>query len=122
MHRLLFTASVCLSCATLRADFSYQETTQMTGGSLVSALRVVGCRSRRGFGQRVAALLSGRERCEAVFAPTPASALSASGFRRELRELETVVVLRRLSGLTADSPTAADRGTGGAAPLLGRPA
>jgi hypothetical protein len=47
MQRLLLAASLCWSCATLRADFSYQETTQMTGGSLVSALRLLGPLARQ---------------------------------------------------------------------------
>jgi hypothetical protein len=42
MQKLFLSALLCLSCATLRADFTYQETTQMTGGSLVSALRLLG--------------------------------------------------------------------------------
>ncbi len=42
MHRLFLSALLCWSCAMLRADFTYQETTQMTGGSLVNALRLLG--------------------------------------------------------------------------------
>jgi hypothetical protein len=42
MYRFFFAAVVCLSSTTLRADFSYQETTQMTGGALVNTLRMLG--------------------------------------------------------------------------------
>jgi hypothetical protein len=36
-----------LACASLRADFSYQETTQMTGGALVKILRLGGPFTRK---------------------------------------------------------------------------
>jgi hypothetical protein len=44
-----FFASIILvtSCAALRADFSYQETTKMTGGTLVSILRLGGPFTRK---------------------------------------------------------------------------
>jgi len=44
-----FFAAIILvtSCVTLRADFSYQETTQMTGGALVSILRLGGPFTRK---------------------------------------------------------------------------
>jgi len=44
-----FFAAIILvtSCVTLRADFSYQETTQMSGGALVSILRLGGPFTRK---------------------------------------------------------------------------
>ncbi|MBZ5675905.1 MAG: hypothetical protein LAP61_16820 [Acidobacteriia bacterium] len=44
-----FLAAIVLvtSCAALRADFSYQETTQMTGGALVKILRMGGPFTRK---------------------------------------------------------------------------
>src|SRR6185503_13602705 len=36
-----------IACATLRADFSYQETAQMTGGALVKILRFGGPFTRK---------------------------------------------------------------------------
>ena len=46
--RMLFAGIVLMtSCAALRADFSYQETTQMTGGALVSILRLGGPFTRK---------------------------------------------------------------------------
>jgi hypothetical protein len=42
MYRFFFAVVACLPTTTLRADFSYQDTTQMTGGSLVNALRMLG--------------------------------------------------------------------------------
>ena len=36
-----------VACATLRADFSYQETSKMTGGTLVSILRLGGPFTRK---------------------------------------------------------------------------
>src|SRR5207237_95621 len=36
-----------IACVTLRADFSYQETTQMTGGALVKILRLGGPFTRK---------------------------------------------------------------------------
>lgn len=44
-----FLAGIVLvtSCVTLRADFSYQETTQMTGGALVKILRLGGPFTRK---------------------------------------------------------------------------
>jgi hypothetical protein len=46
--RKFFAAIVLVtSCGALRADFSYQETTQMTGGALVSILRLGGPFTRK---------------------------------------------------------------------------
>ncbi len=51
MRKLITTTiagmALALSCATLRADFSYQETTQMTGGALVAILRLGGPFTRK---------------------------------------------------------------------------
>src|SRR5690348_13795242 len=42
MRTILVTLLAAASCATLRADFSYQDTTQITGGALYSMLRALG--------------------------------------------------------------------------------
>src|SRR5437016_12061948 len=42
MKRFVFAALLCGSAAWLRADFTYQETTQMTGGALVDTLKALG--------------------------------------------------------------------------------
>jgi hypothetical protein len=47
MRKLLAGLFTVVSCVTLRADFSYQETTQMTGGALVSILRLGGPFTRK---------------------------------------------------------------------------
>ena len=47
MRKLLVGMISVVSCVTLRADFSYQETTQMTGGALVSILRLGGPFTRK---------------------------------------------------------------------------
>jgi hypothetical protein len=47
MRKLVIGSALFISCATLRADFSYQETTQMTGGALVSILRLGGPFTRK---------------------------------------------------------------------------
>ena len=49
MRKLVIPTVSCvvLFCATLRADFSYQETTKMTGGALVSILRLGGPFTRK---------------------------------------------------------------------------
>ncbi|HEV8412767.1 MAG TPA: hypothetical protein VGQ49_04175 [Bryobacteraceae bacterium] len=46
-----------LACVTLRADFSYQETTQMTGGALVKILRLGGPFTRKAREPIVSAVL-----------------------------------------------------------------
>ena len=40
--RALWVLSLCAGCATMRADFTYQETTQMTGGSMLAIMRAAG--------------------------------------------------------------------------------
>jgi len=45
--RKVLVASLLFSATILRADFSYQETTQMTGGALVNALRMLGPFTRK---------------------------------------------------------------------------
>jgi hypothetical protein len=47
MRKLLIGSALFISCATLRADFSYQETTQMTGGAMVKILRLGGPFTRK---------------------------------------------------------------------------
>ena len=42
MKRYLFATLLCASPAVVRADFTYQETTQMTGGVLVDTLKALG--------------------------------------------------------------------------------
>lgn len=42
MRKLLTTTLLCGSCVLLRADFMYQDTTQMTGGALVAMLKLGG--------------------------------------------------------------------------------
>jgi hypothetical protein len=44
---ILAASGAILSCAILRADFSYQQTAQMTGGALVSILRLGGPFTRK---------------------------------------------------------------------------
>lgn len=52
---LLYTALVSFSCHSARADFSYTETTQVTGGTLVSTMKMMGTFSKaaRQFGQPI---------------------------------------------------------------------
>ena len=47
MRKLLVGMISVVSCVTLRADFSYQESTQMTGGALVKILRLGGPFTRK---------------------------------------------------------------------------
>ncbi len=42
MRRLFVGLSMLTACMTMRADFTYQETTQMTGGALVSMMKMAG--------------------------------------------------------------------------------
>jgi len=42
VRRLIFVILLSSSAALVRADFTYQETTQMTGGSMVTMLRALG--------------------------------------------------------------------------------
>ena len=47
MTKLLTAVLLCSSCTLLHADFMYQETTQMTGGSLYSMMQAAGPFARR---------------------------------------------------------------------------
>src|SRR3954469_26047334 len=42
MKRVLLATLLCGSAVLVRADFTYQETTQMTGGALVTTLKALG--------------------------------------------------------------------------------
>jgi hypothetical protein len=42
MRKLFLSVSMIAGCASLRADFTYQQTTQMTGGALVEMLKMAG--------------------------------------------------------------------------------
>ena len=46
MRKYIFALLLCSSAALVRADFTYQETTQMTGGSLMTMMRALGPLSR----------------------------------------------------------------------------
>lgn len=47
MRKLIVGTVLMVSCATVRADFSYQETSKMTGGTLVAILRLGGPFTRK---------------------------------------------------------------------------
>src|SRR5712691_1529741 len=47
MRQLFLAAILAASCATVRADFTYQQTSQMTGGALFEMMKALGPLARQ---------------------------------------------------------------------------